>query len=94
VGDRAHAAILVEIGELLGEHVRVAETVANLPSVFTEPEHPFIACVFGILRKRRTEIAFELGILPYFSDGSVLQPGYGNCPAIILGPGEASQAHY
>ncbi|WP_283810686.1 M20/M25/M40 family metallo-hydrolase [Bradyrhizobium sp. S69] len=93
VGDRAHAAILVEIGEVLGEHASVAETVANLPSVFTEPEHPFIACVLRILRKRRPEVAFELGIMPYFSDGSVLQPGYGNCPAIILGPGEASQAH-
>jgi hypothetical protein len=31
--------------------------------------------------------------MPYFTDGSVLQPALRNCPTIVLGPGEPSQAH-
>jgi succinyl-diaminopimelate desuccinylase len=85
--------IVAELDELVGENVQLAEVVADLPSVFTDPQHPFIERVLAVLRSKDSIARFELKTMPYFTDGSVLQPHYGNCPTIILGPGEASQAH-
>ena len=31
--------------------------------------------------------------MPYLTDGSVLQSGYGDVPTIILGPGQPEMAH-
>ncbi len=61
-------------------------------AIWTEPDEPWAREVFDVV-EQVTGARPEIAAAPYFTDGSALSAGYGAPPAIILGPGEAEQAH-
>jgi succinyl-diaminopimelate desuccinylase len=84
-----HADVLAELRSVVGPSVQLEVPLADMAPVGTDPEEPFVRCGLACLGERA---AAPIG-LPYFTDASVLQTAYGGCPTVILGPGEASQAH-
>ncbi len=60
--------------------------------VWTEPSDDWIQQVYDITAPILGSRP-EPRTLPYFTDGSILTEAYGTVPTIILGPGEAEQAH-
>jgi succinyl-diaminopimelate desuccinylase len=88
-----HPEVLERITQALGAEVTLEAPLVDLPAVATQPADPFVRCVQEVMRAAGAESGPEPVGLPYFTDGSVLQPAYGNCPTVILGPGEAGQAH-
>jgi succinyl-diaminopimelate desuccinylase len=88
-----HQDVLGRVTQALGADVRLEAPLVDLPAVATDPGDRFVACVQGVMRASGAEAGPEPVGLPYFTDGSVLQPAYGGCPTVILGPGEAGQAH-
>jgi len=86
-----HAQIKDELARQLGTDVEL-ETLLDLESVYTAPEHPWIQEVFevvrGILGNRP-----EPRAATYFTDAAALNIAYGAPPTIVLGPGEAPLAH-
>lgn len=84
-------ATLAALAAAVGPEVELRPT-RWVTGVWTEPSHPWIqrvydstAPVLGVRPSPRT--------LPYFTDGSILAQAYGGVPTVILGPGEAAQAH-
>ncbi|HEU5220142.1 MAG TPA: M20 family metallopeptidase [Gemmatimonadales bacterium] len=78
-------AIRRRLLEVCGGDVEI-ERLEGAGSVQTDPEHPWI----------REVLALAGGApqgAPYFTDASVLTPALGDLPTVILGPGEAEQAH-
>lgn len=60
--------------------------------VWSDPSDPWIASVFALMQ----DVAgapTEPAIATYFTDAAALTKAYGNPPTLILGPGEAEQAH-
>ena len=86
-----HAEVLAQIESALGTDVSLDAPLVDLPPVGTDPDDAFVRSAMRVLEAMGLQ-AQPIG-LPYFTDGSVLQPAYGGCPTIILGPGEAAQAH-
>jgi succinyl-diaminopimelate desuccinylase len=88
-----HADLLDDLRDQLGPDVAFDAPLADLPAVGTDPADPFVRSVAQIVaRHMGSEAAAPRG-MPYFTDGSALQPAYGSCPTVILGPGEPGQAH-
>ena len=83
------AEVLTELRSELGSSVHLDVPLANMPPVGTDPDNPFVRCGLACLGEG---MAAPIG-LPYFTDASVLQPAYGGCPTVILGPGDPGQAH-
>lgn len=81
-----HGTILDMIQEAAGKEITF-EKLVDIGPVFTPIDHPFVKAV-----------NFECGgsglpfSLPYLTDGAILQKTL-NAPVVILGPGEAGQAH-
>jgi succinyl-diaminopimelate desuccinylase len=90
VASQSHAGVLAQLRDLLGPDVELTQFVDMTP-VATDPADPFVRCVFEIMQDVLQK-SLEPFALPYFSDASVLQSAL-NCPAVLLGPGEAAQAH-
>ncbi len=68
------------------------ERLMATPPVWTDPSDPWLRSVKAVLE----ELAggpVELGTVPYSTDASYLTTGYGGVPVLVLGPGEAEQAH-
>ena len=86
-----HDEIRQALQQALGPDVEL-ETIIDLESIYSEPDHPWIQRVFDIsepyLGKRP-----EAKVATYFTDAAALTPAYGNPPTIILGPGEPQMAH-
>jgi succinyl-diaminopimelate desuccinylase len=61
-------------------------------SVETSPDHPWVRQVFDLVESVQGTRPPPVGA-PYFTDASVLTQALGNVPTVILGPGEAEQAH-
>jgi succinyl-diaminopimelate desuccinylase len=67
-------------------------TILDAPSVCSDPDNAWVQQVFDIITPVITERPVPRCVT-YFTDASVLAPALGNPPTVILGPGEASQAH-
>ncbi len=63
----------------------------DLPPVLTDENEPWIREVLQLLEA--ADFPARPGYVNYFTDASTLAPGLGNPPVLILGPGEATQAH-
>jgi succinyl-diaminopimelate desuccinylase len=68
------------------------ERLEGAGSVETDPDHPWVRKVFDLVESIQGTRPLLAGA-PYFTDASVLTPALGNVPTVILGPGEAEQAH-
>jgi succinyl-diaminopimelate desuccinylase len=66
--------------------------VVDVDSVATDPAHEWVQQVFQIVEPFLKERPVARGVT-YFTDASFLTPAFDNPPTIILGPGEATQAH-
>jgi succinyl-diaminopimelate desuccinylase len=75
----------------LGADVELRRVV-DVDSVATDPEDEWVQQVFQILELFLKERPVARGVT-YFTDASFLTSAFDNPPTIILGPGEASQAH-
>jgi succinyl-diaminopimelate desuccinylase len=75
----------------LGDEVTL-ETTIDVPGIWTDPEHDWIGIVSDSTAKITGE-SYSPDTVPYFTDASALTPAMGNPPTVILGPGEAAQAH-
>lgn len=88
-----HAEVLAALSDCLGSDVRFDPPLADMPAVGTEPSDAFAVMAAEVLDEAEAGQSEPPIGMPYFTDGSVLQGAFGNCPTIILGPGEPGQAH-
>jgi succinyl-diaminopimelate desuccinylase len=86
-----HGDIRRALQEQLGSDVEL-ETIIDLDSVYSEPDHPWIQQVFDITEPYLGERPGPR-VATYFTDAAALTPAYGNPPTVILGPGEPQMAH-
>ena len=82
-----HADLLDALQAELGPKFEI-EVVHDLPPVWTDPDDGFVGLCRTVLDAPAAE---PLG-MPFFTDASVLVSMTG-APTVILGPGEATQAH-
>jgi succinyl-diaminopimelate desuccinylase len=88
-----HGEILRALAARLGSEIVFDTPLADLPAVGTDPDSAFARCASEVLAEvGGRDAAPPLG-MPYFTDGSVLQPALDGCPTLIVGPGEPGQAH-
>jgi succinyl-diaminopimelate desuccinylase len=86
-----HKALLSRLKHLLGDEVEI-DVFSDMNAVWTEPEQDWVRRVFQIS-------ASILGARPsaktatYNTDAGNLLKAYKGAPTVILGPGEAAQAH-
>jgi succinyl-diaminopimelate desuccinylase len=86
-----HSLLLNNIKKLLGSDAEV-DVFSDMNAVWTEPQHEWVQRVFEISGK-------HLGAKPqaraqtYNTDAGNLLKVYKGVPAVVLGPGEAAQAH-
>jgi succinyl-diaminopimelate desuccinylase len=83
--------ILQDLQAHLGEDVALKNTIAA-PAVSTDPQNVWVQEVFSLMENHIGEKPVPRGVT-YFTDASALTAAFGNPPTIILGPGEADQAH-
>lgn len=91
VAGQAHARVFDAIQSLVGADVRLTR-LTDTENVFTPPDNPWIKQVFDICESL-SGARPEPKCLMYFTDAAALQPALGHPPTIILGPGDAGQAH-
>jgi succinyl-diaminopimelate desuccinylase len=82
-----HAALRNELAALLGPEIAL-ETLVDMASIHTDPQHPWMRRVTELTTPGQTP-----GSVAYFTDAAVLRPALGDPPTVILGPGEAHMAH-
>ncbi len=86
-----HGLLLNNIKKLLGSDAEL-DVFSDMNAVWTEPQHEWVQRVFEISGK-------HLGARPqpraqtYNTDAGNLLKVYKGVPAVVLGPGEAAQAH-
>jgi succinyl-diaminopimelate desuccinylase len=86
-----HAALLSRLKKTLGEEAEVS-VFSDMNAVWTEPQQEWVQRVFEISGK-------HLGAKPepraqtYNTDAGNLLRVYKGAPTVVLGPGEAEQAH-
>jgi succinyl-diaminopimelate desuccinylase len=81
-----HNSIIKKIERAAGNKIKF-EKLVDITPVFTPVDHPFVKIVIN-----ECEGSGLPKTMPYLTDGAVLQRIY-KAPVVILGPGEASQAH-
>jgi succinyl-diaminopimelate desuccinylase len=84
-----HAVNLIK--SLTDQHTGL-EILLNLSPVESDIDHPWIQSVFELCGEDLSRGSDGLG-LSYFTDAAVLTPYFGNVPTVIMGPGNAAQAH-
>ena len=86
-----HGRLLERIRELLGSDVQI-EVFSDMDAVWTEPQQAWVQRVFeissGILGEKPVPRTAT-----YNTDAGNLLKAYRGAPTVILGPGEAAQAH-
>jgi len=85
-----HAELLSRLKNLLSEGQ--IEVFADSESVWTEPQEAWVQRVFEICKPILKETP-EARAMPYMTDAANLRKVYAGAPTLILGPGEAAQAH-
>lgn len=86
-----HADLIDRFKFLLGDQLTI-ETLVDLPAVSISENDRFVKLVYSACGFSPDAEGFPKS-LPYLTDGSVLQPAYGNAPTVILGPGSPEMAH-
>jgi len=91
VPGQSSGQILQDLQAHLGQEVELKNTIAA-SAVSTNPQNEWVQEVFSIMENHIGEKPVPRGVT-YFTDASALTAAFGNPPTIILGPGEAEQAH-
>ncbi len=68
----------------------------DAPGVYTDGGDAWVRRVCDLVARVVPELAVasaQPGVVPYFTDASVLKAAFGNVPTVILGPGEPHMAH-
>ena len=86
-----HSLLLDNIRKLLGSDVEI-EVFSDMDAVWTEPEQAWVQRVFEISGKILGETP-AARTATYNTDAGNLLKAYRGAPTVILGPGEAAQAH-
>lgn len=86
-----HRELKAQMAGLLGEGAGV-EVLSDMPGLWTEPDHPWVQEVYGILEELGGGRPQPQGGR-YFTDGGALRRAWAETPSLILGPGEPTQAH-
>jgi len=86
-----HDALLSRLKELLGKEVEL-DVFSDLQPVWTAPDGEWVQRVFEIC-KPYVGAAPEARTAPYMTDAANLLKAYVGAPTVVLGPGEAAQAH-
>jgi succinyl-diaminopimelate desuccinylase len=87
---QVHTDVMAQLQAAVGDDVPVA-ALFDLPAVWTDPADPLALAAAGAIAAATGSNSPPLG-MPYFTDASVFTPWL-ECPTIILGPGEPTQAH-
>src|SRR5687768_15683169 len=80
-----HAQLISRLKNVVGEGE--IEVFSDLLPVWTEPQNDWMRRVFEICK------AHEPRTAPYMTDAANLLKVYAGAPTVVLGPGEAEQAH-
>ncbi len=91
VPGQSHARVRDAMAGFLGDGV-AATPIIDVEAVWTDPAHPWVGRVFGIMGELLGETP-EVRGAPYFTDASALVPAMGHAPTVILGPGQPEMAH-
>lgn len=91
VPDQDLARLRTRLRNALGNDVAI-EPIVEVPSMFTDADNDWIQSVFAVAQDI-AGAAPATRTAPYFTDGAVLRPAYGEPPTVVLGPGEAAIAH-
>ncbi len=86
-----HSEIIQRLKDDLGDEVNITVLVDQNP-VFTNEDEPFVRMVYDTSKVDPIN-ADQAKVLPYLTDGSVLQRVYHGVPTVILGPGQPEMAH-
>ncbi len=86
-----HEALRTTLEDCCGDLVRF-RVLADMEGFSSDPENPWIRKVFHLAAPYLSETPEPRGAA-YFTDAATLAAAYGHPPAVILGPGEPSQAH-
>lgn len=68
------------------------EVLTDLPSVYTDPNHPFVCCTVDVTREVTGDTKAP-GRTSYFIDAAAFCDIPDAPPCVILGPGNAEMAH-
>jgi succinyl-diaminopimelate desuccinylase len=85
-----HDELYRRVCERLGPALE-AIRLQDLPPVLTDENDPWALKLLQMLERKGAPSQF--GYVNYFTDASALTPAFGVPPTVILGPGEATQAH-
>jgi succinyl-diaminopimelate desuccinylase len=86
-----HAKLIQRLKALLGADTEL-DVFSDLPPVWTEPDTEWVQRVYEIAKPYVGE-APRAKTAPYMTDAANLLTAYRGAPAVVLGPGEAAQAH-
>jgi succinyl-diaminopimelate desuccinylase len=86
-----HDALLSRLKALLGKEAEL-DVFSDLQPVWTAPDGEWVQRVFEICKPYVGE-APEARTAPYMTDAANLLKAYVGAPTVVLGPGEAAQAH-
>ena len=89
---QSREAAKAELSAVLGADIELSGEESGAGSLWADQDDPFVKLVGGVLEDILGQKP-KYGGLPYFTDGANLAPEMGDPPVIILGPGEARQAH-
>jgi succinyl-diaminopimelate desuccinylase len=84
-------ALKAELRQVMGGDVTL-KVLDEADAVWSDPNDPWMAETIEIASKISGRTA-GVEAAPYFTDACALQPAYGGAPTLIMGPGEAEQAH-
>lgn len=85
-----HGKLIARLKSLLGD--AEMDVFSDLPPVWTAPETEWVQRVFEIAKPFVGE-APQPRTAPYMTDAANLLGAYRGAPTVVLGPGEAAQAH-
>jgi succinyl-diaminopimelate desuccinylase len=85
-----HQAVLERMKKIVGDGEM--DVFSDLLPVWTQPDHEWMQRVFEIC-KPYIGGAPEAKTAPYMTDAANLLKAYPGVPTVVLGPGEAAQAH-
>jgi succinyl-diaminopimelate desuccinylase len=86
-----HRRLLEQMASYLGENVEVT-VLMDVGPIWTDPMDPWVLQVFEVVG-RVTGVPPAVETATFFTDAAALTKAYRYAPTVILGPGEASQAH-
>jgi succinyl-diaminopimelate desuccinylase len=86
-----HSALLSRLKDLLGKETEL-DVFSNMNAVWTQPEQEWVQRVFEI-SGRHLGAQPVAKTAPYNTDAGNLLKAYLGAPTVVLGPGEAAQAH-